>query len=152
MSTSRQPLDGLAIGAMLMLCLCWGLQQVAVKVAAPSINPVLQIGARSALAALMVGLLILWRGPRLALRDGTLWPGVAAGLLFALEFLCVAIALMYTTASHVSVFLYTSPIFLVLGLHWLVPGERMARSGPGARCCWATPWRCWAVSSGPRPR
>lgn len=127
MSTSRQPLDGLAIGAMLVLCLCWGLQQVAVKVAAPSINPVLQIGARSALAALMVGLLILWRGPRLALRDGTLWPGVAAGLLFALEFLCVAIALMYTTASHVSVFLYTSPIFLVLGLHWLVPGERMAR-------------------------
>lgn len=126
MSTSRQPLDGLAIGAMLVLCLCWGLQQVAVKVAAPSINPVLQIGARSALAALMVGLLILWRGPRLALRDGTLWPGVGAGLLFALEFLCVAIALMYTTASHVSVFLYTSPIFLVLGLHRLVPGERMA--------------------------
>ncbi|HTN65876.1 MAG TPA: DMT family transporter [Burkholderiaceae bacterium] len=126
MSSTRKPLDGLAVGTMLILCLCWGLQQVAVKAAAPSVNPILQIGARSALAALMVGLLMLWRGPRLSLRDGTVWPGIVTGLLFALEFFCVAIALMYTTASHVSVFLYTAPIFLVLGLHWLVPGERMA--------------------------
>jgi len=127
MSGSRKPLDGLAISAMLILCLCWGLQQVAVKVAAPSINPVLQIGLRSGLAALMVVALIAWRGPRLALRGGTLRAGVLTGLLFALEFWCVAVALLHTTASHVSVFLYTAPIFLVLGLHWLVPGERMGK-------------------------
>jgi drug/metabolite transporter (DMT)-like permease len=33
--------------------------------------------------------------------------------------------LNYTTASHISVFLYSSPIFTVLALHWLVPGERL---------------------------
>lgn len=125
MISSRKPLDGLAIGTMLLLCLCWGLQQVAVKAAAPSMNPVLQIGLRSGLAALMVAALIFGRGQRVSLRDGSFWPGVAAGVLFALEFLCVAISLMYTTASHVSVFLYAAPVFLVLGLHWLVPGERM---------------------------
>lgn len=126
MNTSRKPLDGLASSTMLILCLCWGLQQVAVKLAAPSMHPVLQIGVRSAVAALMVLALMLWRGQRLRGRDGTFWPGVATGVLFALEFLCVAIALVHTTASHVSVFLYTAPVFLVLGLHWLVPGERIA--------------------------
>lgn len=109
---------------MLLLCLCWGLQQVAVKVAAPSMNPVLQLGVRSGVAALMVGLLIAWRR-KYAIERGTLWPGITAGVLFAAEFYCVAISLTYTTASHVSVFLYTSPVFLVLGLHWLVPGEKM---------------------------
>lgn len=125
MNTNRRPLDGLAIGAMLVLCLCWGLQQVAVKVAAPGIHPVLQIGLRSGLAALMVAALIAWRGPRPSLRDATFWPGLGAGILFALEFLCVAVALIFTTASHVSVFMYAAPVFVVLGLHWLVPGERM---------------------------
>ncbi|MEO8837140.1 MAG: DMT family transporter [Herbaspirillum sp.] len=124
MIVPRKPLDSFAIGVMLLLCLCWGLQQVAVKVAAPSMNPVLQLGIRSGVAALMVALLMLGRR-KFTIEPGTLWPGVVAGVLFAAEFFCVAISLIYTTASHVSVFLYTSPVFLVLGLHWLVPGEKM---------------------------
>jgi len=125
MNSSRKALDGLAVGIMLCLCLCWGVQQVAVKVAAPAVHPVLQIGLRSGIAALMVAALMAVRGQRLSLSDGSLWPGVAAGILFATEFLCVALALLYTTASHVSVFLYTAPIFLVLVLHWRLPDERI---------------------------
>ncbi len=125
MNSSRKALDGLAAGTMLILCLCWGLQQVAVKAAAPAVHPVLQIGLRSGLAALMVAALMAVRGQRVVFSDGSLWPGVVAGLLFAAEFLCVALALLYTTASHVSVFLYTAPIFLVLVLHWRLPDERI---------------------------
>lgn len=121
----RKPLDAFAIAVMLILCVLWGLQQVAVKVAAPQMAPVMQIGLRSAIAALLVCGLIAWRGDRLSWRDGTFWPGIGAGLLFALEFLCVAVGLQYTTASHMSVFLYTAPIFTVLGLHWSVSGERL---------------------------
>ena len=124
MIVTRKPLDTVAIGVMLLLCLCWGLQQVAVNIAAPSMNPVLQLGVRSGIAALMVALLMLARR-KFTIEVGTLWPGIADGVLFAAEFFCVAISLIYTTASHVSVFLYTAPIFLVLGLHWLVPGEKM---------------------------
>ena len=29
----RRPLDGTAIGLMVVLCMCWGFQQVAIKVA-----------------------------------------------------------------------------------------------------------------------
>ncbi len=121
----RKPLDAFAIMVMLALCVLWGLQQVAVKAAVPHMGPVMQIGLRSLVAALMVWALIRWRGKRLSLRDGTLWPGIGAGVLFALEFLCVALGLQYTTASHMSVFLYTAPIFTVLGLHWCIAGERL---------------------------
>lgn len=122
---SRKPLDTFAVSTMLMLCVLWGLQQVAVKLAAHGMGPVMQLGLRSAIAAMLVLLLILMRGERLSFRDGTLLPGIGAGTLFALEFLFVALGLQYTTASHMSVFLYTAPIFTVLGLHWLIPGERL---------------------------
>lgn len=125
MSVQRKALDSLAIGTMLVLCVLWGLQQVAVKIAAPSMGPVMQIGLRSIAAAALVFVVILWKGERLSVRDRFFLPGIGAGLLFALEFLFVAVGLQYTTASHMSVFLYTAPIFTVLGLHWFIPGERL---------------------------
>jgi drug/metabolite transporter (DMT)-like permease len=125
MTTVRKPLDAFAVGLMLLLCMLWGLQQVAVKAAAPNMGPIMQLGLRSAIAALLVCALIWWRGSAFSLRDGNFWPGIGAGALFALEFLCVSIGLEYTTASHMSVFLYTAPVFTVLGLHWFVAGERL---------------------------
>jgi drug/metabolite transporter (DMT)-like permease len=125
MAAVRKPLDTLAIGLMTMQCVFLGLQQVAVKVAAQGMGPVMQLGLRSAIAALLVAGLMLLRSSAFSLRDGTLWPGLGAGVLFALEFLFIAVGLQYTTASHMSVFLYTAPVFTVLGLHWLVAGERL---------------------------
>lgn len=128
MMNTRKPLDSSAVAIMLMLCVLWGLQQVAVKLAAPDMGAVMQLGMRSAMAALLVYLLIVLRGEKLSWRDGTFLPGIGAGILFSLEFLFVALGLQYTTASHMSVFLYTAPVFTVLGLHWLVPGERLGKA------------------------
>lgn len=125
MSAARRALDGQGIALMMVLCVCWGLQQVAVKLAAPSMNPVMQMGVRSAIGALLVLGLMCWRRDNFSLRDGTFWPGVMAGLLFGAEFLCIALGLTFTSAAHMSVFLYTAPVFTVLGLQWLVPGERL---------------------------
>jgi drug/metabolite transporter (DMT)-like permease len=125
MGAVRKPLDALAVGLMTMQCVFLGLQQVAVKAAAHGMGTVMQLGVRSAVAALLVGALMLIRGSTFSLRDGTFWPGIGAGVLFALEFLFIALGLQYTTASHMSVFLYTAPVFTVLGLHWFVPGERL---------------------------
>ncbi len=125
MKMTRKPLDAFAMLLLTGLSVLWGLQQVAVKLALPGMSPLMQIGLRSAIAALLVCGLIRWRSSGFSLRDGTFWPGIGAGALFATEFLCVSIGLQYTTASHMSVFLYTAPVFTVLGLHWLVPGERL---------------------------
>ncbi len=127
MTNVRKPLDAFAVSVMVTLCVIWGLQQVAIKVAAVSIAPVMQVAIRSAIAAVMVALLMRWRAIPIFNRDATLWPGLAAGALFALEFIFIALGLGYTTASHMSVFLYTQPIFTTLGLHLLVSGERMGR-------------------------
>lgn len=42
--TERKPFDAFAIMVMLVLCVLWGLQQVAVKVAAPHMGPTMQLG------------------------------------------------------------------------------------------------------------
>ena len=113
---------------MVLLCLCWGLQQVAVKLAAEAVSPIMQIGLRSLLAALLVGVLMLWRQERFSLSDGRLRAGLVAGGLFAGEFLCVSVGLLYTSASHMVVFLYSAPIFTALGLHWRVKGEHLGQA------------------------
>lgn len=124
---SRQPIDASAAALMVLLCACWGLQQVAIKVAAPALHPVLQVGWRSLIAAALLMALMRWRGEAFSLRDGRLAPGLLAGLLFASEFVLVALGLLYTSASHMVVFLYTAPIFTALGLHMWVAGERLSR-------------------------
>ncbi len=127
MSSHRKAVDGFALGMMLLLCAIWGTQQVAIKLAAPHIPPLMQMALRSGISALFVGLLCWGRGERLSFRDGTWRPGLLAGVLFAGEFLFVGEGLRFTHASHMAVFLYTSPIFTALGLHWLMPSERLRR-------------------------
>ena len=111
---------------MLVLCLIWGLQQVALKAAAPDIAPLMQIALRSGIAALLVGLLMAWRKEPMPFTDGTWRPGLLVGFLFALEFLLVGEGLRYTYASHMVVLLYTAPIFVALGLHRKLPAERLS--------------------------
>ena len=123
--TSRKALDGQAIALMLVLCVVWGLQQVALKAMASEISPVFQIGLRSGAAAVLVCLMMAARGERMHVSDGTWRAGLVVGLLFGLEFLLVAEGLRHTSASHMVVFLYTAPIFAALGLHWKLPAERL---------------------------
>jgi drug/metabolite transporter (DMT)-like permease len=110
---------------MVLLCIILGLHQVALKAAAPAIAPVLQIGLRSGISALLICLVIAWQREGFSLRDGTLKPGLFLGAVFSLEFFFVAEGLRYTSASHMSVFLYTAPIFTALILHRLLPSERL---------------------------
>ena len=124
---TRLDLDAKAITLMAVLCAIWGLQQVVLKATAADIAPIMQIALRSGVAALLVGLVMGWRGERMNLRDGTLRPGVAVALLFGLEFLLMAEGLRHTSASHMVVFLYTAPMFAALGLHWKLPAERLGR-------------------------
>jgi len=121
----RKSPDGPAIGLMLMLCLVWGMQQIALKAAAPDISPLLQIALRSGIAAALVGILMLARREKVSLADGTWRPGLVVGCLFALEFLLLGEGLRRTSAGHAVVFLYTGPIFAALGLHWKLPAEKL---------------------------
>jgi len=123
---TRKALNGQIGAIMLVLCLIWGLQQVAIKAAAPDIAPIMQIALRSGIAALLVGMLMLWRKERMPFADGHWRAGLLVGFLFSLEYLLVGEGLRYTSASHMVVFLYTAPIFVALGLHFKLPDERLS--------------------------
>ena len=127
MIATRKPIDGFAAATMLLLCAIWGAQQVAIKLAAPDVAPIMQVALRSGLSALLVAGLMIWRGGGLSLGGRTARPGLLAGALFAAEFLFIAEGLRRTSASHMAVFLYTSPVFTALGLHLLLPSERLRR-------------------------
>ena len=126
MSSVRKPADALAVSMMIVLCMCWGFNQIAIKVAAAGISPILQAGMRSIIAA---ALLLAWaqlRGIALFRRDGTLAAGMVAGALFAAEFVFIYAGLEHTAASRMVVFIYLAPCFTALGLQWFVPGERLS--------------------------
>ncbi|HVY07433.1 MAG TPA: DMT family transporter [Burkholderiales bacterium] len=121
----RKPLDSVAFATMLLCCFIWGFTQVAIKLAAADISPVMQSGLRSVLATALLYGWTRWRGIPLFDRDGTLKAGLIAGLLFAGEFLFIYAGLAHTAASRMVVFIYTAPCLTALGLHWFVPGESL---------------------------
>jgi len=125
-ANQRRALDMQGSLLMLVFCLALGLQQVAIKWVAEDIAPLAQIAIRSTLAAVLVIGVAYARGVRLADARRVFWPGLAVGIGFTAEFCFVALGLGYTTASHMSVFLYTAPVFAALGLHFLVPGEQLS--------------------------
>lgn len=125
MNPAARPLDGGAAAAMVVLCLSWGLNQVAIKAAMADIPPLIQAGLRSAGALVLIAFWMRWRGVPLFARDGSLGPGLAAGLLFGGEFALVYAGLQFTTASRSALFLYTAPFFVALGSRWFLPGDRL---------------------------
>jgi drug/metabolite transporter (DMT)-like permease len=126
-SAVARPLDAAAAALAVVLCLSWGFNQVAVKLALPEIPPLIQAAFRSTFGALIVVAWARRRGVALMQPDGTLVAGVIAGVLFGLEFLLIYRGLVFTSASRAALFLYTAPFFVVIGARWFLPGDRFDR-------------------------
>lgn len=123
-SPSSRPLDALGIAVTIGLCVSWGFNNVAIKLAIHDIPPLIQSSARSLLAAILVAAWCRVRGITLFERDGTLTAGILAGVLFAFEFLLIYRGLAWTTVTRGTLFLYLAPFFVVIGSRWLIPGDR----------------------------
>jgi drug/metabolite transporter (DMT)-like permease len=119
-------IDTFGAVALIAFALHLAFNQVVIKVTTGGFNPVYAAGLRSA-GAVVVLLLWMWargvsiRIPRIA------WPAaLVAGLLFALEFTCLFVALDLTTVSRASVIFYSMPVWLALAAHVWLPGERLS--------------------------
>lgn len=125
MTPSPRPLDRYAVILMAILCGCWGFNQVAIKLAFADFGPITQCALRSAIGSLVVGA-YAWRAkPEIWRSDGTWLAGLVVGLLFALEFVLVFVAVKLTTAASAVVFLFTAPFFVALGALLFLPNERL---------------------------
>src|ERR1700722_3579161 len=71
----RRPLDLRAASLVLLLCVVWGFQQVALKGVAISAPPVMQLAIRFAGASIFFGMWVFIREGRGAFADGTLPSG-----------------------------------------------------------------------------
>lgn len=125
MTQRRDHLDALAIALLVACCLFWGFQQVLVKATLPEVPPVLQAAIRFMGATALLWVWCHRRGVALFERDGTLRAGLLAGVLFCGEFVCIYVGLQHTTASRLTLFLYTSPFWVSLLLPLFVPTERL---------------------------
>ena len=105
-----------------------GLNQALVKLVNDGFSPIFQAGLRSVCAFFIVLTFALIFKRKLTLSDGSLFPGLAIGVLFTAEFYLLFTALDYTTVSRVSLFFYTQPFWVALGAHILIEGEQLNRN------------------------
>ena len=123
---------------MVLLCFIWGFGHVAAKFAAQGISLVFQSSLRSLVATLLLLAWVRYRKVPLWEHDGTLWPGILAGLLFVAEFVFIYAGLETTDAARMVVFVYLAPCMTALGLHFLIPQERLnARQWAGVLLAFA---------------
>lgn len=125
MRERQHHLDGLAVSLLLVCCLFWGFQQILIKTTVGEVPPLWQAALRFVAATALLWVWCIVRKVPLFERDGSLRGGLLAGALFAGEFTCIYLGLRDTTASRLTVFLYTSPFVVALLLPRLVPTERL---------------------------
>ncbi|HEY5964020.1 MAG TPA: DMT family transporter [Xanthobacteraceae bacterium] len=123
-ASHTRPLDAASMVLVVFICLTWGFNQPAVKLALPDVPPLIQCAIRSSLATVIVLGIMRLRGLPVTERDGTLAAGIVAGLLFGFEFLLIYRGLLYTTASRAVLFIYLAPFFVVLGARIFLPADR----------------------------
>ncbi len=120
---------------LLILCVSWGINQVAIKVAISEIPPLQQASVRSITAALLILVWLKIRGKPIFEKDGSLKWGLFIGLLFSFEFMLIYWGLSYTNASRSVIFMYLMPFFTAIGVHFFIPGDRLRPIQVLGLCC-----------------
>ena len=120
----KDRLDGVGVGALLAVSLLLAFNQIIVKYVNQGLQPVFFAGLRSALALVFVGLWLGYRGLWGRIRPGDWRVGLLIGLVFAVEFLALFVALDLTTVGRAALIMYSMPVWLGLAAHFFLPGER----------------------------
>ena len=120
----KDHIDGLGASLLIGFSAILGLNQALVKLVNVGMSPMFQSGLRSACAFVVVLLWTLILRKPLDFSGGSVKWGLLLGILFALEFALLFMALDYTTVSRVSLFFYSMPLFTAIGAHFLIPEER----------------------------
>lgn len=115
------------VGAMLLMLVCflWGANVVSIRISNQGIPPLLAATLRSVAGAWLLWLYAKRRGEILLFDRGERVHGVVIGCLFGLDFLFLYWGIAFTTASRSVIFLYTHPLWVALGAHFLLQGDRL---------------------------
>ncbi|MEM7270051.1 MAG: DMT family transporter [Pseudomonadota bacterium] len=123
----KDHIDAFGAIALIIFSLSLGLNQALVKIVNEGMAPIFQAGMRSLVAFPIVMLFAFVASRRLSITDGSLIPGIITGIFFAAEFMLLFQAVEYTSIARVSILFYTMPIWVAVGAHFLIPGDRLHR-------------------------
>lgn len=123
----KDRIDALGAVALVGFSAAMGLNQALIKLVNEGMAPIFQAGMRSAVAFPVVMLFAFLMARRLSLKDGSFWPGIFTGLLFSAEFMLLFKSVEYSSVARISILFYTMPMWVALGAHFLIPGEKLTR-------------------------
>jgi drug/metabolite transporter (DMT)-like permease len=121
----KNHLDGLAISLIIVCCVLWGFQQIAIKSIANEIPLLMQATIRSIGDSFCIWLLMRYKKFPVFKNDQTVLPGILSVFLFFLEFACLFAGLAYTNTSRGIIFLYLSPFIVASVLPFFIKSERL---------------------------
>ena len=121
----KDRIDAFGASALVGFAFLFAVNQVVIKITNGGFQPVFLAALRSALAVVCVLAWMRWRGIPLRIEPGTAGAGLAIGTVFSLEFVGLFMALDLTTVARSAVIFYSMPLWLALGAHLWLPGERL---------------------------
>ena len=122
----KQKIDSIGALALIVFSATMGLNQVMIKIVNDGIQPVFQAGLRSILAFFIVYAYARYCRNKINIKDGSLIPGVIAGIFFGFEFILLFLALDYTSVGRASIMFYCMPVWITIAAHFLIPNERIS--------------------------
>lgn len=122
---TNKSIDGIAATFLIIFSVLLGLNQVLVKLVNIGMHPIFQVALRSTLAIVPILIYCYFTKKKIKFFDGSLLPGLIAGVLFAVEFILLFTALDYSTVTRVSLIFYTMPVWLTIGAHFLIKNDTL---------------------------
>jgi drug/metabolite transporter (DMT)-like permease len=121
---AKDRIDAGGFAIMFVLTLLWGFNYATIKYSTIGLSPIFTSFLRSVIASALGVIYCLVIKEPLFHRDIRLFHGFVVGLVFGLEFVCLYLGMLYTSAARAAVFVYLSPFVVTIGAHWFL-GERL---------------------------
>ncbi len=113
------------IAVLLILALIWGANMAIVKIGARELPSLFMAGIRSLIASICLYIWMKAKGIVIFPTKAILFHGIIVGITFGTEFGFIYMALEFSPASRVYIWVYTAPFFAASGAHFLLPDDRL---------------------------
>ena len=111
--------------ALISLSALLGINHVVIKVVNSGLNPIFFAGLRSVIAFIFLVIYFKLTNKKIRFSKDTIAISFFAGMVFALEFLFLFLALDFTSVTRNSILYYSMPIWITAFGHFFLPNEKL---------------------------
>lgn len=122
----KENIDLFGTIALIGLSALLGMNHVVIKVVNSGLHPVFFAGLRSVIALVFLVIYFKIKNKKILFSMNTFAISILAGVVFALEFLFLFLALDYTTVTRNSILYYSMPIWITIVGHFFLPNEKLS--------------------------